>query len=83
MEAGEVVPHLRVNGFCGRGEGFGLQQQIGRDDLAVGPPSIGSDGEGLEMRYPRPEPFEGLVATTAHFDGKDASAEARHSNPYP
>jgi len=81
VEAREVVPDLRVDGFDSGGERFGLQQQIERNDFTVDFPMIGSDGKGFKVGYSCPEPLERFVATTAHFHGKDASCGARHSNP--
>ena len=83
MEAREIVAQLRVDGLNGAGELLGLDEQMCGDDFAIDLPPICRDGKGPQVRYPRPEALEGFVATTAHFHGKDASCEARHSNPYP
>ena len=81
MKACGVVADLAVDRLDGASERLGLEEQMGRDDFAVGAPAVGGHGEGFEMRYSRPEPPEGFVSTTAHFHGKDASCGARHSNP--
>lgn len=81
VESCEVMPDLGVDRLDRGGERLGLEKEVAWDDFTVHFPMIGSNGEGLEMRYPCPESLERFVATTAHFHGKDTSRGTRHSNP--
>lgn len=83
MKSGEVVADLSIDGFDRVGKRLGLDKQLRRDYLAIDFPAISGHGKRFEVSYLCPESPERFFATRAHFQGKDASLGARHSNPYP